>query len=789
MPETLKTTGKSIPLVTSRLRLSLRGAVQGVGFRPFIYRLATDLGLKGWVVNSPQGVVVEAEGPFERLESFLLKIEREKPPRSFIQGMEPIFLDAKGYEIFEIKESDGSGDRTTFIMPDIATCPDCLAEIGDPANRRYRYPFTNCTNCGPRFSIVESLHYDRANTSMKKFRMCQDCRREYGNPEDRRFHAEPNACAACGPQLELWDHRGKILEKKDNALLSAAKAITQGAIVAVKGIGGYHLILDARMDEAVVRIRERKRHNEKPFALMFPSLGMIKVFCEVSEFEERVLTSSEAPITLLNRKPRTALPFQLASAIAPDNPGLGVMLPYSPLHHLLMRELGFPVVATSGNLFEETIVTSEKEALTRLGGVADLFLVHNRPIIRFLDDSIVRIMSGREMVLRRARGFVPLPVTFSEALPSILACGAHLKNTVAISKGREIFLSQHVGDLEAFESWEAFKKITGDLTKLYGFHPEIIVCDLHPGYRSTQWARGQNQMVIPVQHHLAHLFACMAENEIEPPFTGVSWDGTGLGLDGTIWGGELFTVSNDGFERVASLRNFRLPGGEQAVREPRRSAMGLLYEMFGDEAFEMDSLAPFRAFLNHERKVLKEMLSKPVHSPVTSSAGRLFDAVSSLLGLCQVAGFEGQAAMALEFACHGSEIKESYPFRLSCSTGLKRKFPSGNQRNYPKFVIDWGPMLHEILKDLQANRHSGEIAAKFHNTLAEMIVNLARKTGHPKVVLSGGCFQNKYLTEETLRRLKREGVIPYWHQRIPPNDGGIALGQIVAASRMIGKEI
>ncbi len=472
-----------------RLRVAICGAVQGVGFRPFVYRLATELGLAGWVNNSPQGVFIEVEGGQGELKSFLLRIEREKPPRSFIQSLESSFLDPKGFTGFEIRESDSAGERTALVMPDIAVCPDCLNDISDPKNRRYRYPFTNCTNCGPRFSIIEALPYDRANTTMKKFVMCAECAEEYANPLDRRFHAQPNACPRCGPHLELWDGEGKTLALRDRALLAAVEAIRAGAIVAIKGLGGFHLVVDARNEEAASRLRQRKRREEKPFALMCSSLDVIKAECEVSEIERRLLLSPEAPIVLLKRRSAISnLKSQISNSIAPGNPYLGVMLPYTPLHHLLLAELGFPIVATSGNLSDEPICIDEYDALKRLDGVADLFLIHNRPIARHVDDSITRVMMGREMVLRRARGYAPLPVHLAQKLPALLATGAHLKSAVAISAGSEVFVSQHIGDLETSQAFDAFRRVIGDFGRLYEVRPESVACDAHPDYLSTKFA-------------------------------------------------------------------------------------------------------------------------------------------------------------------------------------------------------------------------------------------------------------------------------------------------------------
>ena len=783
----------------SRLKLRIRGAVQGVGFRPFVFRLASELQLQGWVTNSNEGVLIEVEGETERLRSFLLRIESEKPPRSFIQSLESSWLDPQGYSEFSIKPSESGGSKTALVLPDIATCPDCLRDIMEPSNRRYFYPFTNCTNCGPRFSIIESLPYDRTNTSMKAFEMCSQCREEYEEPTNRRFHAQPNACAVCGPHIELWDSDGQLVDTgvqpstraqpgySETVLRATAQALQDGKIVAMKGLGGFHLLVAAYDEQAIRRLRERKHREEKPFALMFPSLASIRLSCEVSALEERLLTSPECPIVLLRRHASSDLP----EVVSPHNPSYGVMLPYTPLHHLLMAQVAVPVVATSGNLSDEPICTDERGAVERLRGIADLFLVHNRPIVRHVDDSIARIMAGRELVMRRARGYAPLPIPFqsssAEPAKAVLAVGAHLKNTVALSAGSQAFVSQHIGDLETDAAYEAFRKVIADLEKLYESQPSIVVCDEHPDYLSSKFAqsiaapgRGSNKTVtkekapalLKVQHHVAHILACMAENELTPPLLGASWDGTGYGPDGTVWGGEFFVLTENECERVAHLRQFRLPGAEKAIREPRRTALGLLYEIFGAEVFEMRQSAALAAFSNNELKSLQTMLTRALNSPLTSSAGRLFDAVASLINLRQQVRFEGQAAMELEFAIQGCNSTEAYPFPLEAP-------PHGER----VLKLNWQPLVQAILRDFSDNVGAALIATRFHNSMVEGIVAVARKVGQSRVLLSGGCFQNRYLTERAIARLREEGFQPYWHQRLPPNDGGIALGQIIAAQR------
>ena len=774
-----------------RLRCVVGGVVQGVGFRPFVHQLATARCLVGWVNNSTQGVVIEVEGPRTTLDDFLERLETDKPTGSFIQSLEASWLDAVGYREFEIRPSDPAGEKTAFVCPDIATCPECVREIFDPADRRSGYPFTNCTHCGPRFSIIESLPYDRPNTSMKRFTMCDACRVEHDDPRDRRFHAQPNACPDCGPHVELWDATGKALCREREAITAAVTALRQEAIVAVKGLGGFHLMVVAHSDAAVRRLRERKHREEKPLALMFPSVEAIQAACEVSAAEARLLRSPEAPIVLLRRRALSDIGHPASGivlSVAPGNPYLGAMLPYTPLHHLLLAQLQVPIVATSGNRSDEPICIDEREAVDRLRGIADLFLVHNRPIIRHVDDSIARVAAGRELVLRRARGFAPWPLRLpvadpdaaGAAAPTVLAVGAHLKNTVALAVGPHVFLSQHIGDLETTEAFNAFRRVAADLPRLYERRPEVIAADAHPDYLSTRFAQDTGRPVVSVQHHYAHVLACMAENELEGPVLGVSWDGTGFGLDGTIWGGEFLRPKTGGFERVARLRPFRLPGGDAAVKEPRRSALGLLCELFGEEAFSMTDLVPLQAFTAGELSPLRTMLRQRVNSPLTSSAGRLFDAVASLAGLRQRMAFEGQAAMELEFAATQVQSDAAYPvsLRRQESATKTRREPYA-----PAWTVDWAPMIQGVLADTRVRTPLAEIAAKFHRALGEAIVLVARAAGEERVVLTGGCFQNRVLLEEAVRRLREGGFRPYWHQRVPPNDGGIALGQAVAARR------
>jgi len=777
--------------------------VQGVGFRPFVYRLATELGLTGWVINDTRGVFIELEGAEPVLEQFLARLPAEKPVRAIIHSLESHWLEPTGYRQFEIRHSDPQGAKTTLVLPDIATCPDCLAELFAPADRRQGYPFTNCTNCGPRFSIIQALPYDRPNTTMARFVMCPACQTEYENPLDRRFHAQPNACPVCGPHLSLYarqpDGSWAVVAEADSALQQTAQALRAGQIVAVKGLGGFHLMADARNRQTLSQLRTRKPRRDKPFALMVPNLEQAHTLCHLSAQAVALLTGPEAPILLLPRRPEAAI----APEVAPGNPYLGLMLPYTPLHHLLLQAVDAPLVATSGNLSDEPICTDEQEALHRLGNIADLFLVHNRPIARHVDDSVVWLALDQPRLLRRARGYAPLPVMLPQAVPTILAVGAHLKNSVALSVERQLFISQHIGDLETTEAMAAFERVIADFIRLYEASPVAIAHDMHPDYLSTRWAQQQPEqssdqpanssrgnhaadslasaVLIPVQHHHAHLAACLAENGVTGPALGVTWDGTGYGPDGTIWGGEFLQGDAADFERVAQLRPFRLPGGDAAVKEPRRVALALLWELHSEAALLQDNLAPIRAMRRAEKRLLGQMLQRSLNSPVTSSAGRLFDGVAALLDLRQRVTFEGQAAMALEFLADARETT-AYPMPL-IPTGPK----TGSQAEAAPLMLDWGPLIEAIVADLQQGVGRELIAARFHNTLVEAIVTVARRVGQFRVALTGGCFQNRLLTERTAQQLQQAGFEVLLHSQVPPNDGGISLGQVAVAAAKLTK--
>lgn len=753
-----------------RLAISICGLVQGVGFRPFVFNLARDLHLSGWIRNNPRGVAIEVEGEAVRLEEFLQCVETSLPPNAVIQSLESRVLDPVGHEQFEIRPSDRTGEKTPFILPDIAVCQACLREMNAPSDRRFRYPFINCTHCGPRFSIILGLPYDRVNTTMRTFTMCQACRAEYEDPDNRRFHAQPIACPDCGPHLAFLDEHGKPVAERDQALQVAVDAIRSGRTIAVKGLGGFHLMVDAANHDAVGALRRRKGRGSKPFAIMFADLEQVRHSCLVSDLEGRLLRSPESPIVLLSKRD----PGSGVHA-APGNPNLGALLPYTPLHHLLLAEMGRPVIATSGNRSEEPICTTNEEALARLAGIADGFLVHDRPIARHVDDSIAWVVAGRRQILRRARGYAPLPLVTKAPLPSILAVGGHLKNSIALSKGNLIFPSQHIGDLDTSETEAAFEKVIEDLGSLYQIKARITAHDMHPDYGSTTFAidRAAGADRVPVQHHLAHVYACMVENELDGPVLGISWDGTGYGIDGTIWGGEWFAVDRDSSHRKFTLLPFPLPGSEAAIREPRRSALGLIWQFNQGGLDTIEDLKCLSSFSKAELSVLGQSLRNGINAPFSSSMGRLFDAVAALLNLCLMNRYEGEAAMKLEHTAAKSRDQDFYTINL---------LPGDGDR---PGCFDWQPMIGEILAELRSGANRCDIAKRFHNTLSQVILATAQQVNIDAVVLTGGCFQNRLLTETAIDQLRRNGFRPYWHQRIPPNDGGIAVGQIVGAARVL----
>jgi hydrogenase maturation protein HypF len=774
-----------------RLRLEVSGAVQGVGFRPFLFRTAQALDLRGWIRNDPAGVTVEMEGPAPAIRQFLARVRSSPPPRSVIRQIRESWLPPAGLEGLAIVASDASGERLTAVLPDLATCPACLVDVGLGADlapeertaepdRRRGYAFTNCTDCGPRFSIIRSLPYDRPNTTMTGFTLCAPCRAEYEDPLDRRFHAQPTACPACGPRLAWIAGVGEGLEGDEipaaDPLAAAVSAIRRGEIVAVKGLGGFHLVVDATSEAAVQRLRERKRRATRPLAVMVTGLLMARELCQVPDATATLLAAPEAPIVLLRRR----VPSPVAGGVAPGNPYLGIMLPYTPLHHTLLSALGTPVVATSGNLSDEPICIDETEAMDRLGGIADGFLVHDRPIERPVDDSVVHWMDGQAAPVRRSRGYAPLPVALTAPAPPILAVGGHLKNTIGVARGSEVFLSQHVGDLDSPAARDRFQRTVADLLGLLEVTPLATAHDLHPDYASSLWAAASGYGEgIPVQHHHAHLVACLVDNEETGPALGVVWDGSGLGPDGTVWGGEFLAGDAAGYRRVAHFRPFRLPGGEAAVNEPRRAALALLHAA-GPAIAERHRPHLAAAFERHELRVLERMLDSGFRSPWTTSAGRLFDGVASLLGLRHRARYEGEAAMALEFAVDPTAAG-AYPFPLVAVAGAE----AGAGLEAGPMIVDWVPALVELLADAEAGVPTGVVAARFHAGLVAAVLAVAERVGMEQVALTGGCFQNRVLAEGSAASLRSLGHRPLLHRRVPANDGGLALGQVAVAAAVL----
>lgn len=791
------------PDEVGRLRIEAGGAVQGVGFRPFVHRLAVSEGLTGFVRNTAEGVALEIEGVAPALARFLARLEAELAPPAAMRARRVRRIAPTGQRDFSIlpsrQERTPDQPRLPVVLPDLATCAACLAEIREPGNRRYRYPFTTCVQCGPRFSLIEDVPYDRARTTMRRFAMCAACQAEYDDPRSRRFHAETNACPRCGPQLRLWDAAGREIAAGDQALLGAAGALRDGVIVALKGLGGFQLLVDARNDLAVRRLRERKGRPTKPFALMVPDCEAAQALAEVDAAERQLLCSPAAPIVLLRARegairfsPATGahgmggVPPSVAPSVAPLNPWLGIMLPYTPLHHLLMRELGAPVVATSGNRGGDPIVADETQALEQLAGLADLFLVHDRPIAHPVDDSVTRVIGGEPVVLRNARGYAPLvlsPNDEPDASPTptptpTLALGGHGKSAVALAYAEQLVLGPYVGDLEGVRARTAFAGGIEAMRRLYRVRPQTVACDTHPDYHSTQVAEREASAVQYVPHHLAHVLAGMADNGLSAPLLGVAWDGSGYGGDGTVWGGEFILVKRDAYRRVAHLQPFRLPGGEAAVREPDRAALGALHAVFGDAMFDDASLAalpPIAALAPRERRVFAAMLTHGTHAPWTSSAGRLFDAVAALLGLCARSSFDGEAAIALEAAA-------------TCAAGLYPLAAPELGEARGQIVADWRPTLAALVRARLKGVDAADLAAGFHQALAQLVVEVAARVGEPRVLLSGGCFQNALLSERATAGLRAAGLAVWRHHRVPPNDGGLAAGQAAFARHPLMEE-
>jgi hydrogenase maturation protein HypF len=758
--------------MATRVQILVRGVVQGVGFRPYIFSLARRRDLRGQVLNNAAGVLIDVEGEKNDIEQFINEIEFNPPPLSQIESVERRDnLPLANYLEFRIVESESAGRKFVPLSADIATCADCLRELFDPRDRRYRYPFINCVNCGPRFTIVEDVPYDRARTTMREFTMCAACRAEYENPCDRRFHAEPTACVVCGPRLYLTDENGRELEGGGDAIGYAHGLLLQGQILAIKGVGGFHLACDAANAEAVERLRRRKYREYKPFALMAGSIEMIKDYCSVSTFERDLLLSTQRPIALLARKPESALP-DWPMAVAPGLNSLGFMLPYAPLHYLLLENLDHPLVMTSGNVSDEPICYENRDALERLSKIADYFLLHNRRIHVRADDSVVCARGKKEMILRRARGYAPRALKTSIRFArEILACGAELKNTFCLARGDHAFISHHIGDLENLETLRSFEHGIEHFKRLFNLRPEVIVHDLHPEYISTKYAMALDDELVKVgvQHHHAHIASCMADNGVDGEVIGVAMDGLGFGTDGRLWGGEFLVADFARAERVAHLEYTRMPGGMKAIREPWRMAMSYLHRALGDEVLDLD----LDFVRRRDRRVwarLRQIIDQGVNSPETSSMGRLFDAVASLTGMRDVAHYEGQAAIELEMMADESQ-GGSYEF------------------DYSGEIIEPGPVIRDIVADLIRRIPATVIAAKFHNAVASLIFQVARRIRAERrlhrVALSGGVFQNRLLLKRTTRLLESTGFEVLTHSRVPPNDGGIALGQAVVGDAVV----
>ncbi len=747
--------------------------MQGVGFRPYVHRLATGMGLFGWVRNSGNGVEIEVEGGAAALASFIHTLPQQKPPHAIIASLQTRLIPCHYIAGFVIWPSLANPGNHRHLPLDLATCDACKQELFDPGNRRYHYPFINCTDCGPRYSILTGMPYDRVNTTMAAFALCDPCAAEYHDPGNRRFHAEPNACPRCGPVLQYGNRDGTVIATADTALQLAITALHNGKIIAVKGLGGFHLLVDARIEEAVLRLRARKHRRRKPFAVMFPDLAQVVAACELSAEEASLLASPQAPIVLLQRLKENQT---VCNAVAPDQPTLGVMLPYTPLHHLLLDALGFPVVATSGNLSDEPLCKDETERVAMLGRIADAYLAHNRPIANRIDDSVLFVSHGKPVMLRAARGYAPLHIELDKAvLHPLMATGGQLKNTVALAAGHSLLISPHIGDLSALATVRAQREMIETLCSLYAIQPERVACDLHPDYQSTRTAEKLGLPLASVQHHEAHARSCMAEHGLSGKALGIVWDGTGYGTDGAIWGGEFLQINVRGFQRVAHFLPFPLPGGERAIREPRRAALGVRYAIDGSDCFA-DLHINAGNFSTAELAILQQMLTNRTNCPMTSSVGRLFDAVASLTGLCHVSDFEGEAAMALQHAAAAAMVNNTvYPFAISPldESGLN---------------VDWRPMLRQIINEVANNHAAGRIAANFHVTLAQMAVAVAQQIGEKVILLSGGCFQNRLLQEQTYQALQTAGFEVYHHHLLPANDGGLAAGQIMAAIPIFQEE-
>lgn len=737
--------------------------MQGVGFRPFVCRLATELGLDGRVGNVAGGVCIEAEGERGTLEVLVARLTADPPARAVIESLERRWLAPSGGAGFDVVASLDDGPAGALVPPDAAVCPACLAEVLDPTARRHRYPFTSCTACGPRYSIVERMPWDRAHTTMRAFPLCAACRAEYEDTDDRRFHAETLCCAACGPRLALLAPDGRCIANDDAALEAAVDALAAGRTLALKGLGGYQLVVRADDAAAVTRLRRAKHRGGKPFAVLYADLDDAARDAVVDRAAARALDSAEGPIVLLERRAGA----RACDAVAPGCPDLGVLLPTTALHRLLVDGVGAPLVATSGNRADEPLAIDETGALAALAGMADLFLTHDRPIARPVDDSVIRPIAGHMTVLRRARGYAPLPLPLGDTLPqgrAVLAVGAQIKGAVALAAGGRVYLGEHLGDLDAEAAVSRFERAVDELQRLYGVRADTLACDRHPDYASTRFAAARDAP-LRVQHHHAHVAACMAEHDLDGRVLGLAWDGTGDGGDGTVWGGECLDAARGEARRIATLRAFPLPGGEAAVREPRRVAFGLMH------ALGRDGRAAGASLDDRARQNLARLVDYGINTPATTSVGRLFDAVAALLGLCEVGSYEAEAAMRLEQAARASRDPGALPLPLLTDASPWR--------------LDWGPLVEALLDGHAAGVPVTDLARRFHNALAGGALTVAERAGLERVCLTGGCFQNRVLTEATLARLERAGFRVYTHRTVPPNDGGIALGQAVVAARRL----
>ena len=755
-----------------RARYLFTGIVQGVGFRPFIYRLAVRHGLAGFVQNRPDGVLVEVEGTPTAIASFFPSVGQELPPLANITSVESLEILVTGDTEFKIIVSDNEGQGDVHIAPDSAVCADCLKELFDPNDRRYRYPFINCTNCGPRLTIINDIPYDRVHTSMDCFPLCPECRKEYENPANRRFHAEPNACPLCGPKLELRDADEKIIPC-DDPLEKAIELITASNVLAIKGLGGFHLCVDATSDDAVKKLRQRKYREEKPLAIMVRDIEQARQIAEVNDDEEKLLSSFQRPIVLLKKKKNDLI----SNFVAPSVPNLGIMLPYAPLHYLLLENKLLALVMTSANQVDEPISISNREAQSRLKGIADHFLIHNRDILVRCDDSIIFVTGGKSQLLRRSRGYAPRPVLLRESYPTVLALGPQLKTTQCILKDNFAFLSPHIGDMETPQARDFFHESLALMKRITQSDPQIIACDYHPAYYSTQVAQELNAArVIPVQHHHAHIVSCMAENQIDGDVIGLAMDGTGYGLDDNAWGGEFLIVNSTQFQRFGHLQYFILPGGQKAIHEPWRIGVSLLRQAYGKSWPEIASrlkLAPDQT--NFE--LLDKIIETKLNSPLSSGLGRLFDGVASIMGLRRKVSFEGQAAMTLE--AQAKSAGQVLPFDI-----LRNPDDS--------YILDMSASIRAIVENIFFRKSMEEISSAFHYTLAAafaaMSLEMRKATGINRVALSGGCFQNRILLEGSVAELKKNGFDVYCHSQVPTNDGGVSLGQAVVAGSIMKKE-